>query len=74
MLHTITLSLWQAIMASCADPGYFLPVGISDITHVDRAMVDNNPTQSALFESMLPWSKEKLQGLLAIGKPEDELA
>ena len=61
-------------MTSNADAGYFSPVGITDITHVVSAMVDNNPTQLDLFESMLLWPKEKLQGLLAslvIVKPED---
>ena len=44
-------------MTSNADPGYFSPVGITDITHVVSAMVDNNPNQLDLFESMLLWPK-----------------
>ena len=49
-LHTPILPIWQAIMASCAAPGYFSQVLISGSTHVDGAMVANNPTQLALLE------------------------
>ena len=65
--HTTTLPLWQAIMASCAAPGYFSQVVISGSTHVDGAMVANNPTQLALLESKLLWPEERLQCLLSLG-------
>ena len=40
---------------------------ISGSTHVDGAMVANNPTQLALLESKLLWPEERLQCLLSLG-------
>ena len=71
-LHTTTLPLWQAIMASCAAPGYFSQVVIDGTTHVDGAMVANNPTQLALLESKLLWPEERLQCLVSLGSGKSE--
>ena len=65
--HTTTTPLFQAIIASCAAPGYFSHVVVSGSTHVDGAVVANNPAQLALLESKLLWPKEKLQCLASFG-------
>ena len=64
--HTTTIPLFKAILASCAAPGYF-PLVLSGTTHLDGALVANNPAQLALLESKLLWPKEKLQCLASLG-------
>jgi len=70
--HTTTIPLLKAILASCAAPGYFSPVVVSGITHVDGALVANNPAQLALLESKLLWPKEKLQCLASLGSGQTD--
>ena len=71
--HTTTIPLFQAIMASCAAPGYFSRVLVSGSTHVDGAMVANNPAQLTLLESKLLWPDEKLQCLASLGSCQTDL-
>jgi len=59
--------LWKAVRASSAAPGYFPTLQLAGASHLDGAVVANNPAQLALLETDLLWPARPLCCLFSVG-------
>ncbi|XP_077579628.1 calcium-independent phospholipase A2-gamma-like isoform X1 [Stigmatopora nigra] len=60
-------SMWQAVRASSAAPGYFQEFPLQSDIHQDGGIIMNNPCALAVHESRLLWPNHAFQCVLSLG-------